>query len=168
MAWEGGIPFVPWMLVPYLSLGVLAACVPLLRLADDELAAFTRRMAAATIVAGVCYVLWPLELAAVRPSAEGVLGQLYEMVKDTAPATNLCPSLHVTYAVIFGAAYRRRLRGCLRPATDAWCVLVVVSVVFVHQHHVVDVAGGLVLGVACVILIPFRGRRLMLRMRPVR
>jgi len=167
-AWEAGMPFVPWMLLPYLSVGVLAACAPLLGLTTGGLNAFTARMAAATVAAGLCYLLWPLELAEARPHVAGFFGRVYELVKDAAPPTNLCPSLHVAYAVILWPLYRRRVGRFATPLIDGWFLLIVVSVVLVRQHHVVDVIGGLLLAAACLTLIPGGRWRLMPDASPVR
>ena len=61
---------------------------------------------------------------------------------------NQFPSLHVTYCVIFWSVWRQVCRGAARAMLAVWLLLVGASTVFTWQHHVLDVAGGVVLGSA--------------------
>src|SRR5688572_7389271 len=61
--WERLIPFVPLMIAPYMSIDLFFIAAPFLCRSDRELATFSRRIAAAILVAGICFLLFPLRFA---------------------------------------------------------------------------------------------------------
>ena len=144
-AWEQHIPFVPWMIVPYLSIDAFFVVAPFLCRDRKELRLYSQRMAAAILVAGTCFLLVPLRFAFERPPADGWPGALVDGFASLDRPFNLFPSLHVALAVMLADVFQRHTKGALRVALTAWFVLVVISTMFVYQHHVIDVAGGLLL-----------------------
>ena len=154
--WERQIPFWPLMIVPYLSIDLFFVATPFLCRDRDELRIFTWRIATAVLAAGVCFLLMPLRFAFERPVAEGWLGVVFQQFLALDRPFNQLPSLHVTLTVILVEAYRRHTRGVMQFAVTVWFVLIALSTVFVYQHHVIDVAGGL--GLAVLVLYLVRGR----------
>ncbi len=61
---------------------------------------------------------------------------------------NLIPSLHVALTVTCIGAYLPHATGWTRHLLPLWAFLVAVSTVLTHQHHVLDVVTGLLLGLA--------------------
>jgi 1-acyl-sn-glycerol-3-phosphate acyltransferase/membrane-associated phospholipid phosphatase len=143
--WERHIPFLSWMIVPYLSIDAFFVSAPFLFRDCRELRVYSSRMTAAILVGGFFFLLFPLRFGFERPLAEGLSGALVRAFTSVDRPFNLLPSLHVTLAVILADAYGRHSRGVVRAALTAWFVLVVSSTVFVYQHHIVDVAGGMLL-----------------------
>ena len=76
--WERSIPFVPLMIVPYMSIDLFFIAAPFLSRTNRELATFSKRIAAAILVGGVCFLLFPLRFAFERPHASGWLGALFD------------------------------------------------------------------------------------------
>ena len=70
-AWERAIPFVPFMILPYLSIDLFFVAAPFLFSQERELRVFVTRVATAIIVAGLCFLVLPLRFAFPRPPAEG-------------------------------------------------------------------------------------------------
>lgn len=151
--WERGIPFLPWMIVPYMSIWVLFGALPFLVAGKRAIDAVIRRSAAATLVAGACFLAFPLQMAEPRPSAPGFLGGGYDLLKTVDGPYNLCPSLHVAYLLILWTVILRGRSALPAAALHAWCSLVLVSVLFVHQHHFIDMVGGAALALGCIVLI---------------
>ncbi len=60
----------------------------------------------------------------------------------------------MTYLLTLWAVYGRYLRGLAAALLHVWFSLVLVSVLFVYQHHVVDMAGGAALAMACFYTFP--------------
>jgi protein-tyrosine phosphatase/membrane-associated phospholipid phosphatase len=156
--WElSAIPYVPLLLVPYMSLDLLFFAAPFLCRDEQELRALRRRVLFAIITAGVCFLLFPLRLAwPARPSVPGWFGTLVE-ASCTAPFLmeyphNLFPALHITLCLIVGAVYDRHTRGPVRMLALAWFGLIALSTVLTWQHHLVDVAGGAMLGMVAIYL----------------
>lgn len=151
--WERLIPFVPLMIAPYMSIDLFFVAAPFLCRSDRELATFSKRIAAAILVAGVCFLLFPLRFAFERPHADGWLGALFDWFRTMDQPYNLLPSLHIALRTILAEFYARHTRGLLRHASNIWFVLIGFSAVLTYQHHVMDVVGGFALGAYCLYFI---------------
>jgi hypothetical protein len=60
--WERNIPFVPLFILPYMSIDLFFIAAPFLCRTDRELSILAKRIAATIIVAGICFLLFPLRL----------------------------------------------------------------------------------------------------------
>ena len=158
--WERLIPFVPLMIVPYLSIDLFFVAAPFLCGSDRELATFAKRIAAAIVVAGICFLLFPLRYAFARPQAGGWLGEIFDWFRTMDHPYNLLPSLHIALRTILADLYARHTRGLLRYASNFWFVLIGLSAVLAYQHHVMDVVAGFALGVYCLYFIRESSARL--------
>ncbi len=164
-AWElSAIPFVPLLIVPYMSLDLFFFGAPFLCRGERELRAFSKRVVFSTLAAAAFFLLLPLKLAwPDRPKVGGWFGDLVER-SCTAPFLmeyphNLFPAMHIALCMIVGAVYGRHLRGIGRVLSHTWFTLIALSTVLTWQHHLVDVAGGFLLGAFAFYLFPeSRGR----------
>jgi protein-tyrosine phosphatase/membrane-associated phospholipid phosphatase len=150
-AWERtASPYVPLLLVPYMSLDLFFFLATFLCRDERELRTFAQRVACAIGVAGVCFLLLPLKLDwPPRPQVSGWFGDFIEQ-SCTAPFLmeyphNLFPSLHIVLSQIVAEVYTRHTRGLSRALLCLWFFLIGISTVLTWQHHVIDIAGGLVL-----------------------
>ncbi len=146
-AWERAIPFLPAFIIPYLSIDLFFVAAPFLCADRRELRVFAQRIVFAILCAGVCFLLLPLKLAVPRPQAEGWLGFVFAAFTAADLPYNLFPSLHIALGVLLIEKYARHLRGIWRVVILAWFAAVAASTLFTWQHHVIDLVGGLMLGV---------------------
>jgi len=153
-AWERAIPFVPLMIAPYMSLDLLFVAAPFLCRNNRELAALSKQIVTALLVAGVCFLLFPLRFAFERPPLSGWLGDFFAWFCGLDRPFNLLPSLHIAFCTILGEFYARHTRGALRHAFVVWFVLIAFSAVLTFQHHIMDVVGGFALGAYCLYFVP--------------
>ena len=109
--WERFIPFVPLMIVPYLSIDLFFVAAPFLCRSERELATFSKRIVAAIVVAGICFLLFPLRFAFERPHASGWLGAVFDWFRGMDQPYNLLPSLHIALRTILAQHYARHTRG---------------------------------------------------------
>ena len=158
--WERAIPFVPLMIAPYMSLDLLFVAAPFLCRNNRELAALSKRIVTALLVAGVCFLLFPLRFAFERPPLSGWLGDFFAWFCGLDRPFNLLPSLHIAFCTILAEFYARRTRGALRHAVVVWFVLIAFSAVLTFQHHTMDLVGGFALGVYCLYFFPESNARL--------
>jgi len=158
--WEKYIPFVPLLIVPYMSINLFFVTAPFLCRTDRERRALEKRIAFAILAAGAVFLVLPLRFAFERPVAGGAIGALFNYFREFDHPFNQCPSLHITFTVILAAVYWRRTKGLLRLAIAGWFGLIMLSPVLTHQHHVVDVLGGLALATLCFHLFPEKSERL--------
>jgi membrane-associated phospholipid phosphatase len=156
--WERSIPFVPFFILPYLSIDLFFVAAPFVCRTDRALSVFAKRITTAIVVAGVCFLLFPLRFAFPRPHTAGWLGALFDWFRGMDAPYNLLPSLHAALMLILADVYLRRTRSGLRIAIFVWFVLIAFSPLLTYQHHLVDIAGGFILGVLCLLM--FRDRDL--------
>lgn len=147
-AWERFIPFVPAFILPYLSIDFFFIAAPFLFREPKALRIYVWRVVAVILVAGVFFLLLPLRFALPRPHAAGWPGALFDWFRTLDQPYNLFPSLHAALLWLLVDVYARHLRGFARGIILAWFVLIAFSPVLTRQHHVVDIAGGLVLAAA--------------------
>ena len=158
-AWERHIPFVPLMIVPYMSIDLFFVAAPFLCENGQELQTFARRIGFAIIVAGVCFLVLPLRFAFERPVATGWLGSIFDMFRNFDQPYNLFPSLHITLRTVLADLYARHSRGSVYVLLQVWFSLIGFSTVLTYQHHLIDILGGFVLAAICFYLfreIPIR------------
>jgi protein-tyrosine phosphatase/membrane-associated phospholipid phosphatase len=149
--WElSAVPYVPLRILPYMSIDLFFFAAPFL-CDDRERRVLARRVVFSILVAAAFFLLFPLRLAwPSRPAVGGWFGEFVEQ-SCTAPFLmeyphNLFPTLHVALCLILMDVYAGHTRGLVRWLAMAWFVLIGLSTVLTWQHHVVDVAGGLLLG----------------------
>ena len=152
-AWERLIPFVPLMIIPYMSIDLFFVAGPFLCRDRRELRLLSRRIVLAILVAGVCFLVYPLQLAVERPTASGWIGVIWNWFKGLDRPYNLLPSLHITLRTILADLYVRHTRGVTRLATHVWFSLIGFSTLLTYQHHTVDVIGGFILATFCFYLV---------------
>ena len=156
--WERGIPFVPFMVLPYLSIDLFFVAAPFLLRSERELRIFAWRIASAILVAGVFFLLVPLRFAFARPQPTGWLGTLFGWFLAVDAPFNLFPSLHAALWLLLLEVYARHLRGVVKLLILAWFALIGLSPLLTQQHHVIDILGGLLLALGCRAFISLRPR----------
>ena len=158
---ELSIPFVPAMTVVYSSLYLLFLAVPFVLRTRREIRAAVATMAVAIGIGAAGFLLLPAQVA-FAPVEEETLGRwegLYRLADRLNLTYNLVPSLHVALTVICSAILARRAAPWGKVALWTWAGAVAASTVLTHQHHVVDVATGWLLAIACVRLVNDRMQR---------
>ena len=153
-AWERFIPFVPLMVIPYMSIDLLFVAAPFLCKDRAELRTFARRVVLAVFVAAAFFLLMPLHFSFQRPHVDGPLGLVFNNFRKLDLPYNQFPSLHIALRTILAALYARHTRGAKRLLSDAWFSLIGASTLLTWQHHVVDVVGGFALGALCLYAVP--------------
>lgn len=160
LGWEHLIPFVPWTIVPYLS--IFAFFGGSFFVAGGG-AALERHVARLLIDLGLsiaCYLLFPLRFQFERPMQDGWCGMLFELLSWCDLPYNRAPSLHISVLLLLWLRLAPQAGGCWRLALQAWFTLIGVSVLTTWQHHLVDIPAGLAVGALSVWLHDACTRRL--------
>ncbi|MBS2036358.1 phosphatase PAP2 family protein [bacterium] len=151
--WERAIPLVPAAALVYLSIALML--VPLMRALPTatQLRPVAITLICQSLVAALCFWLLPLEdgYPHLGP-ASGWDGWVWNLSNDLALRHNYFPSLHVTLAVS-AALVLSRARGSTHWPMACWAAAISFSTLLVHQHHLIDIFGGLLLAQAGVRLI---------------
>lgn len=155
------IPLVKPLVVPYLSIFVVSAVTVAaflwrsVRLAQSLLLAGVLTL----IVAYLAYAFAQTYVARPTVTGDDVFSVLLRFVYGNDNAYNCFPSLHTAFSVVMGVHWLWFAPRAGRYVA-AWCGLIVVSTVFVHQHYLADVAGGVTLAAAACLA----ARRLVARL----
>jgi hypothetical protein len=145
--WELGVPFVPFMIVPYLSMFVLFLMPPW-QLREPELDALASRLILASALGGALFLALPAEMGFVPRGDAGRWQGLYDGLYRIDGPFNTVPSFHVIYTASILLAMIEVATPVLRRAYLAWLLAVCASTVLTHRHHLLDVAAGLLLAFA--------------------
>src|SRR5213592_4669460 len=106
--WEHAIPFVAFMILPYMSIDLFFVAAPFICRTDEELRVFSRRVIAAILIAGLCFLLFPLRFSFPRPHASGWLGGIFDWFRGMDSPFNLLPSLHAALLLLLVDLYARK------------------------------------------------------------
>lgn len=144
-SWELGLPLMPAWVAAYMSIYLIFLAAPLALPTVRQLRALALAECAVILVAGICFLLLPAQLAyPPTPSELGAWTGLFGFADWLNRDYNLAPSLHVALSVLCVSAYAFRARVFWW----TWAALVAVSTVLTHQHHLLDVVTGWALGLA--------------------
>lgn len=147
---ELGLPFIPSLAAVYLTGGLALVATPFVLRTWREITPFFFTLTAETLLGGLCFLLMPVEQGYPPRDAAGFWGGLFRVADTLNLDYNEVPSLHVTFAVTAALVFGRRCGWLGRSLFAAWAVSVSVSTLFLHEHHLVDVAAGAALAVAAV------------------
>lgn len=152
-SWERSIPFVPLMIIPYMSIDLFFVAAPFLCRSEREMNTFAKRLITALCVAAIVFLAFPLRFAFPRAHASGWLGTAFDWFQLLDKPYNLLPSLHITMLFVLGSVYARRGSVVVRIAASAWFVVIGLSAVLTYQHHILDVIAGFALAAYCFYFI---------------
>jgi len=142
---ELSVPFIPQFIWGYLSM-YLIVLVPLFFLNLHQQKRLAIELMVVTAAAAIVFLLFPARLGFVRqlpdaPFYQALFSHLFTLDRPH----NLVPSLHVAWSWSAVAAVLRTTRGWIPVALCFWFMVIALSTLFVHQHHLLDIATGFLL-----------------------
>lgn len=153
-AWERHLPFVPWLMLPYMSIDAFYAASLFLFRKRGALDRHALRLLLATIISLLGFLLYPLQFSLAVPKIDGFNGALQAALLGFDQPYNQAPSLHISLLIILWQCYASKLQSFARLALHLWFFAIAASVLLVYQHHFVDVWTGALVGVLCLYAIP--------------
>lgn len=142
--WETDIPFVPWMIFPYLSILILF-WMPLFFLDRQEIRQLAINMAWVTVACGLVFITVPTTVAFERPEGSDGLLALFRTFYLFDKPYNAFPSLHIAYSYLCTLTCVSHSSSLKRLFLIPWFMVIVLSVLLTHQHHVPDILAAIVL-----------------------
>lgn len=151
---DAAIPFMPLMIVPY-SWSIMLFCASFFMVKTPvQLSLLTRKLILATLFACLIFYVFPAKFTFERPTVLGWVRYGYQFLHITDKPFNQFPSLHVSYAVLLGTSLWQLSKSALyRLALCCICSLIIISTVLTYQHHLLDIAGGLLLAALVMAII---------------
>lgn len=152
--WEKHLPFVPQLMLPYMSIDLFYAASLFLFRDSVRLDRHAQRLLLATLISCAGFLLFPLRFSFDVPHATGFNGWLQSILLGFDKPYNQAPSLHISLLIILWVAYDMRLAGLWRIVLHGWFALISLSVVLVYQHHFIDLVTGAIAGGVCLYALP--------------
>jgi len=145
---ELSIPFVPEFFWLYISMYSLFLLPPFF-LNIAQLRVLGKQSIWGTMVAGVLFLLIPSELGFERISPSSPLySSLFSQLFTIDLPHNLVPSLHIIFsAIIIFSLLEAIHKPVYKTLIYLWLILLCLSTVLVHQHHLLDVILGLFIAI---------------------
>lgn len=157
------IPFVEAFIIPYILWYAYLVGVGIYLMFCD-VACFKRMMyfIILTFFTSVLIYIFLPTIQPLRPDVfprDNVFTRMIGLIYSIDPPNNVCPSLHVvgSFAAFFGVLDSKRFSKPYKILGAVLCLSIVASTVFIKQHSVLDILGGLIMtgvGVLAVYVLP--------------
>lgn len=153
---EKNIPFLEWMIIPYMTSGLLFTLAFFFCSSQKDLILLTKRINFTTILSGLFFFLFPLKFSFVKPQIDSdFLNPFFHFLITWDSNYNQAPSLHIGYAVIFWFIISKEFKNSiLRVMLQIWILLLCISTLTVFQHHFIDIITALLLSCVTFFIFP--------------
>ncbi|WP_315281063.1 phosphatase PAP2 family protein [Fusobacterium hwasookii] len=154
MEWERNIPFLPIFMLPYMTSAPFFLVTIFFEKNEYSLKLLMKRAIFLTVVSTIIFVLFPMKFYFQKPEIENqIFKTLFHILDLLDSSFNQCPSLHVSFAFLSNIVYYREIKNrFLKYFLCFWGFLLAISVLFVYQHHFIDLLGGTILFIiSCMI-----------------
>ena len=149
------IGFRPEALPLYLSLWFYVSLVPALLVERRELVSYALTAAGISVIGLGIFLLWPTMVN--WSDADWSQYPAFAFLQSVDASGNVCPSLHVAFAVFTAIWLDRLLRQIgarcgVRTFNWLWCLGILYSTIAIRQHVILDVLAGAGLGAAAAVV----------------
>jgi membrane-associated phospholipid phosphatase len=143
-AWELSIPFVPIFTAGYMSVYLLFWSAPIVLRKRGEINRLVINQILIILVAGCAFLLFPAKNAFPPISDQdlGVYKAMFRLADTLNLDYNMAPSLHVALSLSCIIIYSRSASKVVKACLHGWSAIIAAATLLIHQHHIVDVAGG--------------------------
>ena len=155
LPWEHHLPFIAWLVVPYLLVDLLMGCTALFAQTREQMRTFRRRILWAFGAGNLIFLLLPLQCSFPRTIPEDWTGPIFRFLHFSDLPYNQAPSAHIYEAMLMTPIYWSRFPHPLwRGLYLAIVIGASAGTVLTYQHHVLDVVTGILFGLLFLRLIP--------------
>lgn len=144
--WEKNIPFISWLVIPYMSSGIFFVIIFFLCKTKESLYILVKQINSITIISSISFFIFPLKFAFEKPEIKNsFLSIFFQFLERMDNSFNQCPSLHISYAVLFVIVFQKEIKSKIKYIFHIWFLLMGLSTVFIYQHHIIDIIFALLL-----------------------
>ena len=126
-----------------MSLNILFLLAAFIIHTAEGVKAYCLSLVGTLIMASIVFVLFPGDLGFERVSSVAGYEALFKSIHEIDNPFNLFPLLHVTYSTLSALAMIDHSKSSFfKYFMFFWIVLISLSLVLVHQHHIFDIVSG--------------------------
>lgn len=157
---EGFIPFIPWMIIPYMSSSIFFILIFFVTTSRQELFLLAKRINFITITSFFVFIIFPLKYSFIKPEVNAtILSHAFHFLKVVDTPYNQAPSLHISYAFIFWIVLKQHTEGLLRIIFSIWIIFMSLATLTIYQHHFIDIVSSLLLLTITFLFFPSSNNR---------
>ncbi|MAU75747.1 MAG: hypothetical protein CL831_02610 [Crocinitomicaceae bacterium] len=146
LEFEKDIPQVPGMILFYESYSLLILLSFICAKSPKNIRALSITMMVSSVIACTIFLLFPGELGFSRTMNIQGYESMFEVLHRMDKPHNLYPSLHITFSAISAfTLLRHTQKKRMQVLLILWVIMIALSVILTHQHHLFDIATGFVL-----------------------
>ena len=146
LEFEKDIPQVPGMILFYESYSLLILLSFICAKSPKNIRALSITMMVSSVIACTIFLLFPGELGFSRTMNIQGYESMFEVLHRMDKPHNLYPSLHITFSAISAfTLLRHNQKKRMQVLLILWVIMIALSVILTHQHHLFDIATGFVL-----------------------
>ena len=155
LSFEPSLPLVPEFIFIYFSLNILMS-LPIFVLSARSIRALGLSMAVAILIAGAIFFLVPAPIGYQRLSELPRYNTIFQTLYYLDNVANTFPSLHIALSHLTVRSLCQKNSSLF--FLWIWFGLICLSVIFTHQHHLIDIVGGFILSEICFRIVYLRFR----------
>ena len=107
MDWEKNIPFLPIFMLPYMTSAPFFLVTVFLEKNESSLKLLMKRAVFLTVVSTAIFVIYPMKFYFQKPEIDNQIFKfLFYLLGKLDSSFNQCPSLHVSFAFLYGSVFR--------------------------------------------------------------
>ena len=143
--WEKSIPFIPQTAVIYTSISWLMLLVLFVIRDAEEIRYLVRVLCIQTLIGALLFILIPASNNFPPRYGNEALPQIFLIADALNLHNNELPSLHVCFAFTAASVLSHYAGKWQTLFLFCWAVAIAVSAMTIHEHNVLDLAGGMLL-----------------------
>ncbi len=156
---DNAIPFIPFFILFYISLYFFGA-IPFLVIKSRR---YVRNYAKAYIFASIfsflIFITLPIKMEHPEITGTTVFDKLTQFIYDADVTDNAFPSVHICLTLLTMIALSS-VNNAWKAAGILWGTVIIFSTLFVKQHYLLDIVGGLLVGTLAYLLFLRKDRLL--------
>lgn len=145
LPFEANIPFYPWFSVFYLAVGLPGILLVSNLTTRYEINLLLKIMLGQTAFASIMFIILPLQLGFQPGATHETTNWFYQLADTVNLERNQFPSLHVTFTVTTSTLLMQYLKPVEKLLMTVVAFCVVLSTLLIHEHHLIDIGGGVLL-----------------------
>jgi membrane-associated phospholipid phosphatase len=149
---DQNVPFLDWTIWIYHSQFFLLAFNIALLKDEEKLSRVFYALNLASLLSFLIFFIYPTTIPRIPQNGAGLTMKAFAVLYSLDSPTNCFPSLHISLAWLsaIGVAQEHKKLGVF---VGLWTVLISISTMSTKQHYVIDVLGGLLVAIVCLILL---------------